>query len=91
MKPGGKIIIVDNAGEDEFCTFAKEAIYEGPDFYLQNGFTPYYISTSFQFKSLEDAKDLMTLFFKDNIKFEDIRLEYAYRVVAYMKALPLQD
>jgi len=85
VKEGGTIIIVDNAGNDEICSLASNLIAEGPEFYLENGFSAYYIDTSFEFESIDDALTLMKMYFGDRITKENIKLEYEYKVVAYIK------
>ncbi len=87
IKSGGKLIVVDNAGKDEFSSFAVHPIAEGPEFYLENGFTVHYIETAFEFASIEDAEALMSFYFGDRMKDENIRLSYEYRVAAYMKTV----
>jgi len=87
IKPGGKLIIVDNAGNDEFSSFAAHSIAEGPEFYLENGFTVHYIETAFEFEALKDAKTLMSFYFRDRIMDKNVKLSYGYRVVAYVKII----
>ena len=82
---GGAIIVIDNAGDDEFCSWAPHPIAEGPEFYLENGFSVSLIETAFEFESIDDALALMTLYFGDRITEENIKLVYEYKVVAYIK------
>ncbi len=88
VKHGGTIIIVDNAGNDEFCRLASTPIAEGPAFYQEHGFSVTYIDTAFEFESFDDALALMTMYFGDRISKENIKLEYEYKVVAYTKIMP---
>lgn len=81
-KPGGRIIIIDNAGDDEFCSFATTPIHEGPEFYINNGFDLNIIDTCFEFDTLEESERLMKTFFP-SIKKDQIKLKYEYRVAAY--------
>lgn len=87
VKPGGRLVIVDNAGEDTFCSLAADPIFEGPDFYLQNGFTQEIIETAFEFKTHDEAYRLMSLYFGEAIQRETVQLEYDYRVALYIKDL----
>ncbi len=88
VKNGGTIIVIDNAGDDEFCSWASRPIAEGPKFYLKNGFSASLIETAFEFESIDDALALMTLYFGDRITKENIKLVYEYKVVAYIKKVP---
>lgn len=85
VKHGGKLIIVDNAGKDEFSSFAVHSIAEGPEFYIENGFAVHYIETAFEFESIKDAKTLMSFYFGDRMTDKNIKLSYEYKVAAYMK------
>jgi ubiquinone/menaquinone biosynthesis C-methylase UbiE len=85
VKTGGKLIIIDNAGNDEFCSFADKPISEDGGFYRDNGFTTFYIETSFEFQSLDDSFFLMNKYFGDKITKENVKLTYEYKVVAYTK------
>ena len=85
VKDGGTIIVIDNAGNDEFCSWAPHPIAEGPEFYLENRFSVCSIETAFEFDSIDDALALMTLYFGDKITKENIKLVYEYKVAAYIK------
>jgi len=87
VKPDGTILIVDNAGDDEFCSLASTPIHEGPEFYLDHGFSKEILETAFEFSSLEDAYQLMKLYFPDRITKDIIKLRYEYKVVVYRKTL----
>lgn len=84
-KDRSKIIIIDNAGGDEFTSFAQEPIHEGPEFYLENGFELEVIESVWQFENEQDCLDLMSLFFPDKFSKDDVNLQYSYRVAAYSK------
>jgi len=88
VKGRGTLIVIGNAGGDEFCSLAPKPISEGPEFYLENGFSMSYIETTFEFESLDDAFALMSLYFGNRITKANIKLEYEYRVAAYTKKLP---
>ncbi len=85
VKPGGKIIIIDNAGGDEFTSYAESRITESISFYTENGFSLSYINTAFEFTSKDDALSLMTFFFGNKFNKTSIKLTYSFRVAAYMK------
>jgi len=87
IRPGGKLIIVDNAGDDEFSSFARQEIVSEAQWYLDRGFERHIIETAFDFATLEDAEKLMTAFFGIEAMSGNIRLSYGYRVAAYVKSL----
>lgn len=84
-KDGARIIIIDNAGEDEFTRFANDPIHEGPEFYLENGFQMEIIETVWKFRNEQDCFEIMSLFFPKNFYKSDVKLQYSYRVAAYNK------
>ena len=85
VKPGGKIIIIDNAGGDEFTSYAPSRIAESTNFYSANGFSVSYINTAFEFSSKNDALSLMRFFFGNKFDETSVKLTYSFRVAAYMK------
>ncbi|PKK88452.1 MAG: hypothetical protein CVV64_18815 [Candidatus Wallbacteria bacterium HGW-Wallbacteria-1] len=87
VRPGGRLIIVDNAGEDEFSSFASDNIVSDSQWYLDRGFECHIIETAFDFKTLQDAEKLMTAFFGEESMAGNVRLSYQYRVAAYVKSL----
>ncbi|PLX16263.1 MAG: hypothetical protein C0601_10645 [Candidatus Muiribacterium halophilum] len=83
VKKDGLIIVVDNAGEDEFCSFADSCISSDKEFYEKNGFSSEMIKTSFRFDSLKESKALMWTFFGKEKMKDNIKLEYEYKVIIY--------
>ena len=81
----GKIIIIDNFGNDEFCALTDRAISTDMDFYMSNGFQHEIIKTSFKFKNKTDATQLMGFYFGESAMAGKIKLEYAFNVIAYTK------
>jgi ubiquinone/menaquinone biosynthesis C-methylase UbiE len=62
-KPGGPIVIVDNAGDDPFTAMAGEDIATDLGFWAQEGFSIEILESSFDFESMEDAESLLRLYF----------------------------
>lgn len=60
---GGPLLIVDNAGGDEFSDMADGDLSADPGFWTQRGFTADRIETAFEFETMEEAKDLLGFFF----------------------------
>jgi hypothetical protein len=59
VKPGGTIIIVDNAGDDEFCSLTERNIASNRRWWISRGFQETVIHTSFKFSSLGEANKLL--------------------------------
>ncbi len=83
VKKGGKLIIVDNAGEDEFSWLAGKSMGSNPDWWRDRGFEQTLIHTSFRFDSLEEANRLLRFYFGDEASSKNSKTEVGYRVVAY--------
>ncbi len=83
VKDAGKIIIVDNAGGDEFSSLAARSTASDPGWWRDHGFEETLIHTSFRFDSLEEANRLLKFYFGDEAAAGNTRTEIGYRVVAY--------
>ena len=84
IKEDGKIIIVDNYGDDEFCSFSPHDISSTVSEWEARGFDYHIINTEFIFDSIEEAKKLFTFYFgKQGSQVNKTRIEY--KVVAYTK------
>jgi SAM-dependent methyltransferase len=79
----GRIIIVDNAGDDEFSSLATRRTASDPDWWRERGFDETLIRTSFRFDSLEEANRLLGFYFGAEATAGNTRTEIEYRVVAY--------
>lgn len=64
-RPGSPIVIVDNAGDDEFSAMAADDISTDVDFWIREGFTVEILDSSFDFGSMEDAEALLGMYFGD--------------------------
>ena len=82
VRPGGPIVIVDNAGADEFTEIAGTNIATDLEYWDGEGFTVEIIETAFVFESMADAKHLLTLYFGDSV---EPQLEIGYRVAVMSK------
>lgn len=87
IRDHGVLAIVDNAGNDEFTSFASAPISADSDWYLQHGFNMEIIETAFEFNNLEDAKKLMTAFFGPEAMKNHLKLTYAYKVAVFTKTI----
>ncbi|MBB4824977.1 SAM-dependent methyltransferase [Sporosarcina luteola] len=86
VKNTGRIIIVDNYGNDEFCSFAPQDISSSVAAWVERGFDYEIIDTEFVFDTVEEARKLLTFYFgEQGQNVSKTRLEY--KVVAYSKTL----
>lgn len=84
VKNEGLIIIVDNYGNDEFCSFSPHDISNSVSKWVERGFKYEVINTEFVFDTVEEAKKLLTFYFgEQGNKVNKTRLEY--KVVVYTK------
>ena len=84
VKPGGRIIIIDNAGGDEFCALSPRNIASNPDWWKSRGFQATFIETAFRFDSLAEAYELLGFYFGEDVRERNRKTEIGYKVVAYM-------
>jgi len=83
VRNGGNLIIVDNAGDDEFSSLATRSTASDPDWWRERGFDETIIHTSFRFDSLEEANRLIGFYFGEEAAARNTRTEIEYRVIAY--------
>lgn len=89
IRPGGVIVLVDNAGGDEFEELLGRPITEGPEFYQAHGFDRTILETSFEFETLEQARRLFELYLSGDEHIpEELGSSCQFRVAAYTKTLP---
>ncbi len=81
-KPGAPIVIVDNAGNDEFTAMAPQDIATDVGLWRDIGFTVEIVQTAFMFDSLDDADRLLTFYFGERAK---PALEIEYRVAVMVR------
>ena len=83
VKNGGKLIIIDNAGDDEFSSLAIRSTASDRDWWMERGFDETIIHTSFRFDSLEEANRLIGFYFGEEAAARNTGTEIEYRVIAY--------
>ena len=79
VRPGGTIAIVDNLGDDEFCSLAAADIAADPTVWERLGFDLTVVETVFAFDDLAGARRLLSRFFGDAGAAVD-RTELSFRV-----------
>ncbi len=62
-KAGGPIVIVDNAGDDEFTALGGEGSVADISAWVKLGFEVAFIDTAFEFETLDDARRLLGFYF----------------------------
>lgn len=82
VEPGGPLIVVDNAGEDEFCALTATDISADAGFWQSLGWTRTIVETEFAFETIEQAQSLLGFFFGDRGRAE-ARLRIEYRVAVF--------
>ena len=85
VKKGGKMVIVDNAGNDEFTSFAQHppAFFDlQHQWWEKQGFRYHLIDTSFRFDAVSEAQQLMSLYYGEKGALVK-QMEFTYRVAVY--------
>lgn len=82
VEPGGPLVVVDNAGDDEFCALAATDITADIAFWESRGWATTIIDTEFGFEDIDDARTLLGFFFGDRGR-RAAKLRIGYRVAAF--------
>lgn len=83
---GGPIVVVDNAGGDEFSSLTERALSGDPSWWTERGFEHTVLETSFLFDSVDEARELIGYYFGDGAAARVDSNEIGYRVSAYVGA-----
>ena len=83
LKPKGKFIIVDNAGGDEFTSYAGRVISDDGQWYTSRGFSRTVLDTSYRFDSLDEARTLIGFYFGQETAASLTREVIEYKVAVY--------
>ncbi|PKR78389.1 hypothetical protein CEY16_01125 [Halalkalibacillus sediminis] len=88
IRPGGKFIIVDNYGDDEFTSLSPSPgpLSSSVDFWKERGFDYELIHTTFSFDSIAEARKLLSFYFEER-GMEVSKREFEYKVVIYSKTI----
>ncbi len=81
--PNGLIIMVDNAGDDDFSAIAKTSHISNPLLWKKRGFKCKTLTTSFRFDSIDEARELLTFYFGENAGMK-AKLEIEFKVAVYI-------
>jgi SAM-dependent methyltransferase len=85
IKPKHPIVIVDNAGDDEFCALFDHDISSDAAWWQDQGFEQHIIETHFEFESMDEAEELLSFYWKNNGRAKEsrTRCKIEYRVAVY--------
>ncbi len=84
VREDGPIVIVDNAGDDEFSSLANRPISDDGSWYAARGFERTVLNTSFRFHSIAEAQKLLSLYFGPEAAASVKSAEIEFRVAAYL-------
>lgn len=82
VRPGGPLVIADNAGGDEFTAMASTDLSADPSFWRRNGFGVEIVETTFAFENPTDAWRLLDFYFDDIDSAP--QTEFTYRVALFI-------
>lgn len=85
VKSGRDIIIVDNAGGDEFCGLFQRDISSDSSWWQNKGFECRILHSTFKFDSIEEAKKLLSYYWKANGRGAgaEAKTEIEYKIAVY--------
>ncbi len=81
---GGPLVIVDNAGGDEFTELCDRPIADDGSRWRQLGFERHLIDTSFRFDTLEQARALIAFYFGEAVAVGLDALEIGFHAAAHV-------
>ncbi len=84
VSSGGPLVIIDNAGGDEFTALAGRPIAGDGARWGKLGFESHLIETSFRFDTLEEARALVGFYFGEDAAAGLSSSEIGFRVAAYV-------
>jgi SAM-dependent methyltransferase len=82
VRPGGPLVIVDNAGNDEFTALSKRDLSADPSFWRRHGFGVEIVETTFAFETATEAWRLLDFYFDDIESAPPT--EFTYRVALFI-------
>ncbi|NKB70591.1 MAG: methyltransferase domain-containing protein [Candidatus Latescibacteria bacterium] len=85
VKPKHPLVIVDNAGDDEFCRLFERDIASDAQWWQAQGFERHIIHTHYQFDSMDEAEELLAFYWSNNGRAEKshAQLKIGYSVAVY--------
>ena len=84
VAPGGPIVVVDNAGDDQFCALSNRPLADGGVWWTERGFERHVLDSAFEFDSLEEARELLAFYFGEEAAGRVETTTVAFRIAAYV-------
>jgi SAM-dependent methyltransferase len=87
VMPDHPLVIVDNAGGDEFCSLFERDLSSDSSWWQAQGFERHIVNTHFHFDSFGEAEELLSFYWNHNGRTagHKIKLKYEYRVAVYRR------
>lgn len=82
--PGGPMVFVDNAGDDEFSALSPRAISGASSWWTDRGFEMRVLESSFRFDSVDEARELLAFYFGDDVSASVRSTEIGFNIAAYI-------
>jgi len=85
VKSQRPICIVDNAGDDAFCSLFERDISSDSSWWHKRGFDSHILETSFKFDSIDEAQELLSFYWTLNGSKlgSKVDMEIEYKVVVF--------
>ena len=87
VRPGGKILIADNAGGDAFCAMSVRDLTSDSGWWEERGFSRTVLNSAYKFDNLEEANRLFELYWFYNRRPDgvELTLEIGFDIAVYEK------
>lgn len=82
--PGGPLVFIDNAGNDEFSALSPRPLSGGSSWWVDRGFEMRVLGSSFRFDSIGEARELLSFYFGDEAAARVHSTEIGFNIAAYM-------
>ena len=82
--PGGTIVVVDNAGDDEFSALSERTIADDGSWWTERGFTRHVLESAFRFDSVGEARELLGFYFGEGVGDRIESMVVGFRIAAYV-------
>jgi SAM-dependent methyltransferase len=83
VRDGGPIVMVDNAGGDEFTALTDHRIVGDPSVWTERGFEHRVLETSFRFDSIDEARELLGYYFGAAVRERVSSIELSFNVAVF--------
>lgn len=89
VRPGGKILIADNAGGDAFCAMSVRDLSSDSGWWEERGFSRTVLNSAYKFDNLEEANRLFELYWFYNRRPDgvELTLEIGFDIAVYEKVV----